>query len=139
MEHKIVVAGRKNIKLTYAIDPTIEVIADEEMLRIVIRNLVNNAIKFTNSGGEIFIKAYKKGIRAEVLVQDNGIGIPMEKQGDIFTLKARSTFGTNSEKGIGLGLRMCKEFIDYQHGDIWFESIAGQGTGFYISLPIARL
>jgi two-component system sensor histidine kinase/response regulator len=108
------------------------------MLNILLRNLLNNAIKFTRPGGEIVIKAVRQGNEAVISVQDNGIGIPEEQQQEIFSSNARSTFGTNNEKGIGLGLRMCKEFIDYQHGRIWFESTYGKGSIFYIALPIAR-
>ncbi len=137
--HKTSVAARKGIKLTYSIPPTVEVIADKDMLHIVMRNLVNNAIKFTNAGGEVFIKVAVKDGNAIISVQDTGIGIPPEKQQEIFTLKTRSTFGTNKEKGIGLGLMMCKEFVTYQHGEIWFESEKGKGSTFYFSLPLTLL
>ncbi len=133
------VAARKNIKLTYSIDRTLELICDKDMLHIVIRNLVNNAIKFTESGGEVKIKVSNHENTAVISISDTGIGIPPEKQSEIFTLKTRSTYGTKKEKGIGLGLMMCKEFMDYQQGKIWFESKQGVGTTFYISLPLTRL
>lgn len=133
------VAARKGIKLTYAIDPTLEVVCDKDMTHIVIRNLINNAVKFTNEGGEVYIKAVKKTDKLIISVTDTGIGISPEQQSEIFTLKTRSTYGTNQEKGIGLGLMMCKEFIQYQHGDIWFESKLGVGTTFFVSLPLTRL
>ncbi len=137
--HKKSVAARKGIKLTYSIYPTIEVVGDKDMLHIVLRNLVNNAIKFTDAGGEVCIKATKMGEKVMISIQDTGIGIPIEKQAEIFTLKTQSTYGTNKEKGIGLGLMMCKEFMDYQQGDIWFESEPGKGTTFYIALPMTLL
>jgi two-component system, sensor histidine kinase and response regulator len=137
--NKVSFAARKGVKVTHSIDPTIEVVADKDMLTIVIRNLVNNAIKFTKPGGEVYIKAIRAGGNVELSVQDNGIGIPVEKQDEIFTLKTQSTYGTNNEKGIGLGLRMCKEFMEYQHGRIFFESKEGVGSVFYISLPVAKL
>ena len=136
--NKISLAARKGIKLTHSIDPSIEVIGDKEMLHIVFRNLVNNAIKFTQPGGEIFIRVYKKGLEAEISIQDTGIGISAEQQEDIFTLRTRSTYGTNNEKGIGLGLIMCKQFMEYQHGTIRFESQAGMGSVFYLSLPLTK-
>lgn len=137
--NKLSIAARKGIKLTYSIYPTIEVVCDVDMLHIVLRNLINNALKFTPSGGEVYLKATKKDNKAVISVQDTGIGIAPEKQEQIFTLKTRSTYGTNKEKGIGLGLLMCKEFTEYQNGEIWFESEQGKGTTFYISLPLTKL
>ena len=136
--NKMSVAAKKGIKITHSIDRTIEVAADKDMLRIVLRNLVNNAIKFTKPGGDVFIKVSEKGPHAEISICDTGIGIPPEKQQEIFTMKTRSTFGTENEKGMGLGLIMCKEFIEYQHGDIRFESKEGVGSVFYITLPLVK-
>lgn len=136
---KLAGAARKEIKMTYAINKDIEVIADKDMLKIVLRNLVVNAIKFTPEGGEISIKLIKKDATALISIQDNGIGIPLEKRKEIFTLKSGSTFGTNDEKGIGLGLVLCKEFIEYQGGEIWFDSEVGKGSTFYISLPLSKM
>ncbi len=136
--HKLSSAARKGIKITNSIREPIEVVADNDMLSIVLRNLLNNAIKFTKPGGEIVIRAIKNVGEAVISVSDTGIGIPLEKQHDIFSLHTQSTYGTNNEKGIGLGLRMCKEFMDYQHGRIWFESVPGKGSVFYISLPLTR-
>lgn len=137
--HRLGTAARKGIKLTNSIKEPIEVVADKDMLRIVMRNLLNNAIKFTNPGGEITIRATTSGEEAIVSVADTGIGIPKERQDDIFTAHTRSTFGTMNEKGIGLGLHMCKEFMAYQHGRIWFESTPGEGSVFYIALPRTKL
>ena len=137
--YKIAFAAKKGIKLTYSIDKNMEVIADEEMMRIVLRNLVNNAIKFTQPGGEIFITVANKDHTAIVSIKDTGIGIPAEKQKEIFTLKTNSTYGTRDEKGIGLGLMLCKEFMEYMHGNIWFESEPGKGSVFHVSLPLSRL
>ncbi|PQJ12832.1 two-component sensor histidine kinase [Flavipsychrobacter stenotrophus] len=136
---KLAGAAKKEIKMTYSIGRDIEVIADKDMLKIVLRNLVMNAIKFTPVGGEIAIRVVKEDEMAIISVKDTGIGIPKEKQQEIFTLRSGSTFGTNDEKGIGLGLVLCKEFIEYQKGKIWFDSIPGSGTTFYISLPLSKL
>jgi len=133
------IAARKGIKLTYSINPEIEVICDKDMFHIVLRNLINNAIKFTNEGGEVSIKAIKNDDKLIISVADTGIGIEPEKQSEIFTLKTRSTYGTHQEKGIGLGLMMCKEFVEYQNGEIWFESKHNIGTTFFVSLPLTRL
>jgi len=131
-------AAKKGIKITHSIKPELELIADKDMLRIILRNLVNNAIKFTMPGGEIFIKVAEKDRQAEISIRDTGIGIPKGRQDDIFNLKTTSTYGTDNEKGIGLGLMLCREFIEYMNGKLWFESEEGVGTVFYILLPMAR-
>lgn len=136
--NKLSLVARKGIKLTYSIHPSIELIADVDMLKIVLRNLINNAIKFTPPGGEITIKAEKKGNEIQLSVTDTGIGIPVGKQGEIFSSNVHSTYGTNNEKGIGIGLMMCKEFMHYQNGDISFSSTEGVGSTFYITLPATR-
>ena len=105
------------------------------MLRIVLRNLVNNAMKFTNAGGAVTISAEEDGDDILIVVADTGIGIDPSRKQDIFTLKTQATFGTNQEKGVGLGLAMCKEFAEYQGGSIWFESERGKGSRFYVALP----
>jgi two-component system sensor histidine kinase/response regulator len=104
------------------------------MLQLVLRNLVGNAIKFTPFGGKIEISAEMTGIECKVTVKDSGIGIAYAQQPGIFSLKAESTFGTNNEKGVGLGLLLCKEFIERQGGRISFESTPGQGSSFFILL-----
>ncbi len=136
--NKLSNAAMKGIKITYSIKPEIEVVGDKDMLRIVLRNLINNAIKFTKPGGEIKIKVTINSPNAEISVRDNGIGIPLERRDDIFRHKTNSTYGTNNEKGIGLGLILCREFMDYQNGKIWFESEEGIGSVFYISLPMTK-
>jgi len=139
IKSKMAIAAKKGININWSIDPSLQVTGDRNMLLIILRNLVNNALKFTKPGGEILIKAIQKETSIELSVKDNGIGIPAEKQDNIFSLKTISTYGTNNEKGIGLGLRMCQEFMDYQHGKIWFESKEGAGSVFYISLPADKL
>ncbi len=133
---KVNSASKKGIKLSYNIDTGIEVIADKDMLRIVLRNVINNAVKFTRTGGEVEISFASRAGLGEIAIKDNGIGMDANKQKEIFTLHSNSTFGTNDEKGIGLGLMLCKEFMIYQNGDIRFESELGKGTIFYLSLPL---
>ncbi|WP_348085045.1 sensor histidine kinase [Mucilaginibacter sp.] len=101
----------------------------------MIRNLINNAIKFTNAGGEIIFKAKQIGGECWLIIRDNGIGITEEKQSELFSLRAGTTFGTNNEKGVGLGLLLCKEFTELQGGRIWLESNPGEGTAFYVAMP----
>ncbi len=134
---KVNSAAKKGIKLTYNIDKHVEVIADKDMLRIVLRNVINNAVKFTPQGGEVEILFASQNGLGEIAIRDTGIGMDAEKQKEIFTLRSNSTFGTNDEKGIGLGLLLCKEFMIYQKGDIHFKSELGKGSVFYLSLPVA--
>ncbi|RVT98042.1 HAMP domain-containing histidine kinase [Mucilaginibacter limnophilus] len=133
------VAHEKGIQLTNELKNTSPVIADPDMLQLIVRNLVNNAIKFTNPGGQITIASELcNDNECRISIKDNGIGIPAEQQRQMFSLKANSTFGTKKEKGVGLGLMLCKEFTELQNGRIWFESTAGEGTSFYLSLKLYK-
>src|SRR5690606_9003987 len=85
--------------------------------------------------GRIDITTHLRPQGRTIMISDNGRGIPFENQEDLFSLKARPTFGTQNEKGVGLGLALCKEFTEAQNGKIWFESIPGKGTTFSICLP----
>lgn len=132
-------ASAKGVKLTYSIDKDLEVIADADMLKVVMRNLLGNAVKFTPAGGEVVIKAMKEGDAVIVSVKDNGIGISKAKQDQLFTLHSATTFGTDNEKGVGLGLLLCKDFMERQGGSLWFHSTEGQGSTFFIKIPSAQL
>src|ERR1700722_19445087 len=123
-----VIAGEKRIGLKNTIADNAWVIADANMLQLVVRNLVNNAIKFTAPGGEIIITCERRGTHWRILVSDTGIGIADDRTDSIFYMKNQSTFGTKNEKGTGLGLLLCKEFTELQHGEIGFESTPGVGT-----------
>ncbi|GAB2974060.1 hypothetical protein GCM10027049_05320 [Mucilaginibacter puniceus] len=131
------IALKKDIQLTINVSEDINVKADTDMLRLIIRNLLNNAIKFTPAGGKIELTAIKQGDDCVISVKDNGIGIPANKHGDIFALKANSTYGTENEKGTGLGLVLCKDYTLLQNGKIWFTSTEGAGTTFFLSFPCA--
>ena len=133
----IPIALKKDIKLNMLVDDGMFVKADIDMLQIIIRNLLNNAIKFTLPGGEIELRAVKNKSECIISVSDNGIGIPLDKQSDMFTLKANSTYGTENEKGTGLGLVLCKDYTLLQGGKIWFTSVENVGTTFYVGLPCA--
>lgn len=130
------IAARKNISLDYYFDPSASIFADSDMMQLILRNIVGNAIKFTGMGGRISVKAEAQGNNCLISVEDDGIGMSWEKQQSIFSLNVESTFGTNNEKGVGLGLMLCMEFIKAQHGKIWVESTPGAGTCFYISVPM---
>jgi signal transduction histidine kinase len=132
------VAVEKGIQLTNQLKDSIFIIADADMLQLIIRNLINNALKFTNPGGQIIISADTIGTDCRVTIKDNGLGISYEQQNDIFSLKTESTFGTKNEKGVGLGLLLCKEFTELQNGKITFESIPGNGATFYVSFKLSQ-
>ncbi|QQL48944.1 sensor histidine kinase [Mucilaginibacter ginkgonis] len=129
-------AGKKDITLSYEIDPAIMVVADADMLQLVIRNLVSNAIKFTPGGGTISVNAEIIDGECKITVSDNGKGIDHDKQKNIFSLDPNPGYGTNNEKGVGLGLTLCKEFIERQNGHISFESQPGQGSSFFVYVPM---
>lgn len=136
LEMERIMATKKDVGLTYEVDPTISVVADSDMLQLVVRNIVSNAIKFTPAGGRVDVNTKRINNECRISIADNGRGIPYEQQADMFTLKARSTFGTANEKGVGLGLILCKEFTEQQGGRIGFESIPGKGSTFYIFMPM---
>lgn len=131
-------ARHKNISLENRIERDFKVMADYDLLKLVIRNLVSNSLKFSNPGDEIIISATVKEKEALFEVCDTGIGIPKNMQNMIFADEISSRRGTNEEKGSGLGLNLCKEFIEKQGGRISFESTEGEGTRFYFTLPLAE-
>jgi len=128
-------AEKKNIDFSYHIDFQLMVIADTDMLQLVVRNLISNAIKFTPIGGIISINAQLIADKCKITVSDNGKGIDDRKKEKIFSLNTEPSFGTNNEKGVGLGLLLCKEFIERQGGSIGFESVFGHGSSFFIFIP----
>lgn len=129
-------AMEKNISLTHEIDNSITLMCDINMLQLVIRNLTGNAIKFTPENGAINVSATREGTTCLITVRDNGKGIDQANTPVVFSLKAESTYGTANEKGIGLGLYLCKEYTMAQHGEIWFKSELGKGSAFFVSLPL---
>ena len=136
IEHAI--AAEKGIKLIDLLKGSVSIIADPDMLQLIIRNLINNAIKFTATGGEITVTSEIIDDVCRIAVRDNGTGISYDQQNDIFSLKTKTTYGTRNEKGVGLGLVLCKEFTELQNGKISFESVPGFGTTFYVSFKIYR-
>ena len=130
------VAQMKQINFTYTIDPTIKVMADKNMLELVVRNILNNAIKFTHPGGNIKLEVDSDYPSYVIKISDNGIGMSQTVKDSLFSANAKSSYGTNNEKGIGLGLSLSKEFTELQGGKIWFESAVGKGSTFYIAIPL---
>ncbi len=113
-----------------------KVTADKEMFKTVLRNLVSNAIKFTPERGKVKISALKESGQLKFRISDNGVGISSEVMPMLFDDKHRpSTFGTSNEKGTGLGLLLCKDFVERHNGKIWAESSEGQGTDFIFTIP----
>lgn len=130
-------AQQKNILLELSISQNLFVYADRPMLETVVRNLLNNALKFTPEGGLIVLGAEMKADHTEIWIEDNGVGISDEAISLIFELDTSSS-GTRGEKGNGLGLILCKDFIERNHGKIWVESKEGQGTTFRFTVPNAE-
>jgi PAS domain S-box-containing protein len=131
-------AHSKNISLDYLSNGEIPLSADENMLKIVIRNLLANSIKFTNRGGQIDIRTEQTASYLTVTISDNGVGIAPERVNNLFEISQRiTTPGTANEKGTGLGLLLCKEFVEKHQGKIWVESILGKGSHFKFTLPLS--
>jgi PAS domain S-box-containing protein len=129
-------ADNKNIELINNITDDTYITADVNMITTVIRNLVSNAIKFTANGGQININSTITEKDSIFSVQDNGIGLSKETINKLFRIDTQvTTIGTNDEKGTGLGLILCKEFVEKHGGKIWVESEVGKGSTFYFSLP----
>ncbi|MEX2435492.1 MAG: tetratricopeptide repeat-containing sensor histidine kinase [Balneolaceae bacterium] len=128
-------AEKKGIAIEMDTDSGMEMDADYDMIKLVVRNLVSNAIKFSKPGGTIVIHAAEKEGYAEVRIIDDGIGIKEEDQGKIFGGDHFTSRGTDNEKGNGLGLTLCKEFIEGHGGNIRFESETGVGTTFIFTVP----
>jgi len=106
------------------------------MIQTILRNLVSNSIKFTFPGGKILIQTEQDEKEFRVTVADNGVGIPKSEMDELFILESRhSKLGTNEEVGTGLGLLICKEFVDIHGGKIWAESHPNKGSKFHFSIP----
>ncbi len=132
-------AERKQIRIEHTLTDNLSAYADEDMLNSIIRNLITNAIKFTNKGGLISINAVQKNGIAEITVSDTGVGMNESVRNNLFKLDAtHSTSGTESEAGTGLGLILCKEFVEKNGGTIKVESEPGKGSKFIFTLPLAQ-
>ncbi|TYB79418.1 tetratricopeptide repeat-containing sensor histidine kinase [Bizionia myxarmorum] len=111
------------------------VYADRSMIEIVIQNLLTNAIKFSKSGDTITLTNHISNGRSIISISDTGVGISPENIEKLFKNSTFTTVGTSNEKGTGLGLTICKELVDLNHGKIWVESSLNKGSTFYIELP----
>jgi signal transduction histidine kinase len=136
IENLKTLASQKQIAISHTIKPGLNVTADLQMVKTILRNLINNAIKYTNINGEITINASELKQFVEVTVKDNGIGISADNKKKLFKIDTfHSTPGTHDEKGTGLGLLLCKEFVELHGGNIRIESEAGKGSRFAFTLP----
>ena len=133
------IAGRKRIMIENRIPPAALAHADPDQVGTVLRNLLSNALKFTPAGGRIGVEAEPEGTgRWRLRVQDTGIGMAPERARMLFTdTPHHSAPGTENEKGLGLGLRICREFVEKNRGTIWVESIPGEGTSIHFTLDEA--
>ena len=131
------VAGTKGIKINYSEANEVHIFGDLDMIKTVMRNLVSNAVKFTKNDGTIKIDIRKTESWITISVEDNGVGIEQENLSKLFkNTEVITTTGTANEKGTGLGLLLCKEFIEKHNGKIWVESEPGTGSKFNFNLPV---
>ncbi|MEN9444724.1 MAG: hypothetical protein RIS47_1614, partial [Bacteroidota bacterium] len=130
-------AASKGIRLWMSEKPKILVWADPHMIRLVLRNLISNALKFCKTGDSVsfhFVSMSEGFLRVEV--RDTGIGMSLDIQNKIFKTVDYTRFGTENEKGSGLGLYLCADFVASNDGHIWFESKEDMGSSFYFTIPL---
>lgn len=129
-------ADQKNITIENNIDSDVKVYADRNMIELVFLNLISNAIKFTPEGGQICITSSSENGTSTICIKDNGVGISEDKLDELFRETSFYTSsGTNNEKGTGLGLMLCIDFIERNNGSIWADSEKGKGSTFCFRLP----
>ncbi len=132
-------ASDKQIKVAINLEGEHWVYADKNMVETVFRNLLSNAIKFTPTGGQVYVDLIERGEMLECHVRDTGVGISEPNQKKLFAIGQHfTTMGTNQEQGTGVGLILCKDFVERNGGTIKVESTLGQGTTFKFTLPIAN-
>lgn len=132
------IAEAKGISFSHQIPDELAALADINLMSTTIRNLINNSIKFTPNGGTIMVKAKQITHSIKISVTDSGTGMTEEQIDSLFNLeKTRSKDGTNGEKGSGLGLILCKEFVEKNRGTLTVESKPGRGSTFSFTIPAA--
>ena len=133
------IAKHKDISISFCPSEEYQLFADTNMLKSILQNLLTNAIKFTHSGGCIDLRFISSNGYLEFIVEDNGIGISTEQIPKIFKLDTKqSSIGTAKEHGSGLGLILCKEFVEKHGGEIWVESRQAHGSQFHFTLPLSN-
>ncbi|MBN2167132.1 MAG: tetratricopeptide repeat-containing sensor histidine kinase [Marinilabiliaceae bacterium] len=129
----------KDILISGKIEKRLEAFADVNLFNTILRNLISNAIKFSKVGGSIVVSAKRNHEMVEISVADSGVGISQENLEKLFRIDSNiSTKGTFNEKGSGLGLILCKEFVEINKGKIWAESELEKGSTFYFTVPLAK-
>jgi signal transduction histidine kinase len=128
------IALQKKVKLESEVNQQ-SVQSDANAIRIIFRNLISNAIKYTDPGGIVKVQVTDLQDKVRITVADNGIGIPETDQDKIFRSISWTRVGTGNEIGSGFGLSLSKEFVEKMNGKIWYESEEGKGTTFFVELP----
>jgi signal transduction histidine kinase len=128
-------AESKNIQLITQYDPSEIIYADKDMIQMAIRNLLQNAIKFSHKGGRVWFQVVHAGGNIDFIIKDEGIGIPESVQKNLFTIQTSAQSGTENEKGVGLGLMLCKEVADAHKGRIILDSQESKGTTLTLRIP----
>ena len=137
IDHFELNAKSKNLTLNYIHSDEIEVYANENMLKTVLRNLISNSIKFTNLNGRVDVFVLHKTDHIEITISDNGVGMSSRACKKLFNISTNITsVGTANEEGSGLGLVLCKEFVEKLGGKIWVVSKKGKGSDFKFTLPL---
>ncbi|MFO8021601.1 MAG: HAMP domain-containing sensor histidine kinase, partial [Perlabentimonas sp.] len=130
------VAETKRITLQHQLIDKANVIIDVDMIKTVLRNLISNSVKFTPDSGFISINLTENGNDFHISVSDTGVGIPADVLPQLLdNTKNISTFGTNNERGTGLGLKLSKKFVEKHGGQLTIESQVGQGSTFSFTIP----
>ena len=131
--------ARKNIQVETSLPEGITVYADENMIKLVIRNLISNALKFTHAGGRVELLAKIEDGNTVISIKDDGVGIKKEDLIRLYRIDDQlKTKGTADETGSGLGLILCREFIEQNNGRIWVNSTFGKGSMFHFTLPTCK-
>jgi len=128
-------ADNKKIWLETSLQQPVYCYADREMINLVLRNILSNAIKFTPAHGTVWVSAREHAAVVEIAVQDTGVGMSDEAIAQLFGDYYYTTRGTNSETGTGLGLKLCKDFLEKNGGSIKVNSNPGVGSTFSVILP----
>ncbi|TVR31135.1 MAG: hypothetical protein EA390_06900 [Balneolaceae bacterium] len=130
---------KKGVTIVVDIQENLAMLADKNMMQVILRNLISNSIKYVEEDGVVTVKAVKENNRVRLSVSDNGVGIPEQKKRDIFKSFSYTRIGTHGETGTGLGLSICKDFAEKQGGSISFVSESGEGTTFTVELMKADI
>jgi PAS domain S-box-containing protein len=130
-------AMHKNVKFICSVPDDLRVFADRSMLKMILRNIFSNAVKFSINNGKVIVSSRVENSMVRVSVEDQGMGMDRKTLATLFALDQMSSQrGTAGEKGTGLGLLLCKEYVNKHGGEIWAESVRHKGTVFYFTLPL---